>query len=572
VKLRGRLVVGALAIITVQVIVVVLLVQRQLSTSLRDDAVAGLTREATVVAAHWTPEADPYQLAHTDGAALGHRVTLISPTGVVMGDSEFDREGMARMENHASRPEVRDAINGLIGTNTRRSASRSDDELYVALKGGQGVARLSMSEYGLNAQIDRAQNVVALAGAASLAVALLIAWTLAQRLARPVIELKDVARAIAAGDLTRRASIDPAGELGELAVSLRELSEQLVAREQSRQAYEALLEQLTESLNEGIIGVDAGRRVVRINNTGRRLLGVHDALPFSVDLIPRDRALRDALDSAFAGHTTEGSESVIHGRTVHVTARPLSFGGAVLALLDMTRVRRLEAVRRDFVANVSHELRTPLTIVSGFAETLMEDDLDPASRQQFSSRILANTRRMQRIVDDLLDVSRIESGTWIPNLEPVDIDAAAADAFASVADAASGKHIALTTEIDAGARVMQADSTAIRQILGNLVDNAVRHTAAGSVTVFSRRTASGAIELGVRDTGTGIPPEHLSRVFERFYRVDAGRSREQGGTGLGLAIVRLLVEAHGGRVRAESAPGTGTKVTAEFPPSAGVIE
>jgi signal transduction histidine kinase len=422
-----------------------------------------------------------------------------------------------------------------------------------------------MSEYWLNAAIARAQNVVRLAGVVSLVVALLIASMLAQRLARPVIELKDVATAIAAGDLTRRASIEPGGELGALALSLRDLSEQLAAREQSRQAYEGLLEQLTESLNEGIVGVDASRQVVRINNTARRLLGVPDALPFSVDLIPRDRALRDALESAYQGNTTEGSESMLQGRTVHVTARPLSAGGAVLALLDMTRVRRLEAVRRDFVANVSHELRTPLTIVSGFAETLVTDDLDPVSRAQFAKRILVSTHRMQRIVDDLLDLSRIESGTWIPNVEDVNMELIAADAFANARDAAAAKGVRLETDIAADARIVRADATAIRQIAGNLVDNAVRHTPSGSVTVFARRVPSGALELGVRDTGTGISAEHLPRIFERFYRADTARSRDHGGTGLGLAIVRLLVEAHGGRVSAQSSVGHGTTVTAEFP-------
>jgi signal transduction histidine kinase len=211
------------------------------------------------------------------------------------------------------------------------------------------------------------------------------------------------------------------------------------------------------------------------------------------------------------------------------------------------------------------EIRTPLTIVSGFAETLVQDDLDPASRQQFASRILVNTHRMQRIVDDLLDVSRIESGTWIPNPEPVDVEVTAGEAFASARDAADRKGIALETDIAPGGRIVTADATAVGQILSNLVDNAVRHTPTGSVTVFSRKTPAGSIEIGVRDTGSGIPSEHLPRVFERFYRVDAARSRDQGGTGLGLAIVRLLVEAHGGRVRAESELGSGTTMTVEFP-------
>ena len=568
-RLRSRLLLGALCVIAVQVVVVVLLVERQLSASLRDDAVAALAREARVVATHWTPEVDPIELAHADGRALGHRVTLIRPDGVVVGDTDFDKEGLQALENHARRPEVVAARAGGVGVSTRQSPSRGDEELYVAVSGGIGTTRVSMSEYSLESAIASAYRVLIIAGTLSLLVALIVAWSLAERLARPVIGLTEVAGAIARGDLSRRASLASPGELGELALSLRELSEQIGVRDQARHAYEALLEQLTESLNEGVVGVDAARQVVRINETGRRLLGVHETLPFSLDLIPRDRALRDALESAFAGQTTEGSETVIHGRTVNVTARPLSAGGAVLALLDLTRVRRLEAVRRDFVANVSHELRTPLTIVSGFAETLVNDDLGTEPRRQFAERILVNTQRMQRIVDDLLDLSRIESGSWLPNPEDVALDVAAAEAIAAASDAAHAKGIALAADIAPGARIVHADVTAVRQVLGNLVDNAVRHTASGTVTIFARVVDGRAIELGVRDTGAGIPAEHLSRIFERFYRVDPGRSRDQGGTGLGLAIVRLLVEAHGGHVRAESVLGAGTTVVAEFPMTQG---
>jgi len=231
----------------------------------------------------------------------------------------------------------------------------------------------------------------------------------------------------------------------------------------------------------------------------------------------------------------------------------------------VTPIRRLEAVRRDFVANVSHELRTPLTIVSGFAETLDDDAaLPPEQRQHFVRLIRANTARMQRIVDDLLDLSRIESGGWVPKPVAVDTPAAAAEALGACRAAAAEKGIGLESEIAADAATVHADPTALRQVLTNLVENAVRHTATGRVTVFARRDGGG-VWIGVRDTGAGIPPEHLPRIFERFYRVDAGRSRAQGGTGLGLAIVRHLVDAHGGRVHAESAVGHGTTVAALFP-------
>jgi signal transduction histidine kinase len=249
---------------------------------------------------------------------------------------------------------------------------------------------------------------------------------------------------------------------------------------------------------------------------------------------------------------------------VALTARPLADGGAVLAVLDLTSTRRLESVRRDFVANVSHELRTPLTVIGGFAETLVEDDLDRDRRRRFAETIRVNAARMQRIVDDLLDLSRIESGGWRPNPSLVDLGTVAGDTLAPVREAAERKGVAVGVALGADARAVHADPTALRQVLANLVENAVRHTATGSVTVVSRAD-DGGVWVGVRDTGVGIPPEHLPRIFERFYRADASRSREAGGTGLGLAIVKHLVEAHGGTVQAASTVGSGTTILAFFP-------
>jgi signal transduction histidine kinase len=422
-----------------------------------------------------------------------------------------------------------------------------------------------VSAYAFRSTVADGRRAVLFAGLIALVAALMLAWVLSRAIVRPVTELRDVARGVAAGDLSRRAPIDAPGELGELALSLGEMSVQLAAREEARRAYEAFLVQLIESLHEGVVGVDAARRIVRLNDTARALLGVREPLPCTLDLLPRDRALRDSLDTALAGRATEGVETTLDGRTVAIAARPLEAGGAVLALLDLTHMRRLEAVRRDFVANVSHELRTPLTVIGGFAETLARDDLAPPDRAKFAERIRVHARRMQRLVDDLLDLSRIESGSWVPNPESVEIAALAGEAFATVRDVAAAKGVALDTEVGPGAGTLVADATALRQVLGNLVENAVRHTSAGRVTVFALRSSPDTVELGVRDTGQGIAAEHLPRIFERFYRVDPARSREEGGTGLGLAIVRHLVEAHGGRVRAESTVGRGTTIIATFP-------
>ncbi len=564
-RLTNRVLLGALAVVGVHVLVMVTLVDRQLGARLHDEAVAGLAREAHVVAAHWTATVDPYALAHADGRALGHRVTLIRLDGVVVGDADFDRDGMQKLENHSKRPEVLAAFRDSVGVAMRPSPSDGDDQIYVAVRAPLGIARVSMPLVSLTNTVADAQRAVTVAGIAALAVALLVAGSMSRTITRPLIDLRNVARAIADGDLERRGSLDAPGELGDLALSLRELSVQLAARDAARRADEALLVQLTESLNEGVVGVDSTRHVIRINETGRRLLGVREAIPFSADLIPRDRALREALQAAFDGETTEGSEATLLGRTVNITARPLESGGAVLALLDLTRLRRLESVRRDFVANVSHELRTPLTIIGGFAETLVHDDPPADRRQQFAERILSNTRRMQRIVDDLLDLSRIESGSWTPNPVSVDLAAVAADVMTAARDAAGAKGVRLEASIHPRAREICADPTAIRQVLGNLVENAVRYTTTGHVAIFSLARDDGGVTVGVRDTGSGIAPEHLSRIFERFYRVDPGRSREEGGTGLGLSIVKHLIEAHGGTVRAESTVGVGTTISIHLP-------
>lgn len=247
---------------------------------------------------------------------------------------------------------------------------------------------------------------------------------------------------------------------------------------------------------------------------------------------------------------------------------PGEVGELARSLHELSKqLESLENVRRDFVANVSHELRTPLTVVRGFAETLATDDPPANKRKEFAQAISVNTRRMQRIVDDLLDLSRIESGGWVPRTEFVELRTLAAEVVASVQAAATEKDVAVAIDIPEGASNIVADRTAVRQILQNLLENSIRHAEHRSVTLFSAPAPRG-ITIGVTDTGEGIASAHLPRIFERFYRADTGRSRETGGTGLGLAIVRHLVSAHGGSVVAESEQGRGTTIKAFFPQSA----
>ena len=228
------------------------------------------------------------------------------------------------------------------------------------------------------------------------------------------------------------------------------------------------------------------------------------------------------------------------------------------------QLQTLEGVRRDFIANVSHELCSPLTIASGFAATLARHDPPPEERQQFARAILSSTNRMQRVIDDMLDLTRIESGGWIPRPEPISLFEATTDVLDSLRPAANRKGVALLCDFVPGAGVIVADRTAVRQTIANLSENAIRHTHSGSITVFTELTPEG-VWLGVRDTGEGIASHHLPRIFERLYRVDSGRARRSGGSGLGLAIVKHMAEAHGGRVHAESEPRLGTTIKALFP-------
>ena len=564
-RLTRRLLLSSLAVGGVLVLLVAALATRRLEHRLLGSATTALERDARHLATEWHAGMDADSLADAWAIALGSRVTLLTREGRPLGDSDYDRPALERLGSFADRPEVRAAAAGARASARRDPGSATGEHLFVAVRAPQGIVRLAQPTAALDDIIAGARTDILLGGVIALAVAMLLAAMFARAISRPIVELRDVAQAFAAGDVTRRPTLVAPGEIGDLATALYRMAGQLGARLEALQQEEALLLALIESLNEGIVAVNPRGRIVRINESGRRLLGIRATGELSVDHLPRDRVLREALDAALAGHATPASELRLGDRTLLLTARALPDRSAVLALYDLTPVRRLETVRRDFVANVSHELKTPLTVVSGFAETLTEEGLPPEQRRQFAETIRANARRMQRIVDDLLDLSRIESGGWIPAPVGLDARSVAADAIAPLRDAAAAKGVEIQVAIDPPAAVLHADPTAIRQILGNLVENAVRYTPAGGrVTIFTERRGSG-VTLGVRDTGIGIPADHLPRIFERFYRVDPARSRDAGGTGLGLAIVRHLTEAHGGRVGAESLPGRGTTITTFFP-------
>jgi len=393
----------------------------------------------------------------------------------------------------------------------------------------------------------------------------------ARSVARPLTDIAAAAGAIAAGAPPRfpRSGIP---EIDRLVHVLRDMHRQLADRFDELRREQAESAALVESMVEGVIAADGRGRIVTANPAARRLLGYDpdETLPALAELFGV-KAAREVVDAVLRGTPVQDRRLEVDSRVFLVNARPLPNGGAVLVLHDLTEIRRLEAVRRDFVANVSHELKTPLTSISGYAETLLGDATDPATTAHFLRTILSNARRMQRLVDDLLDLSRIEAGRWHPTLSEVDVAAVARESWAALAGRADPRRVALTLELAPDAAAIEADHDAVRQVLTNLMDNSLRYAPdGGSVTCRTRRHESGVV-VSVVDDGPGITGEHLPRIFERFYRADPSRSRGEGGTGLGLAIVKHLVEAHGGRVWAESERGRGTTVSCLFP-DAGAVE
>jgi len=567
-KLSTRLFASIGLLVAAAVVGSILATDVLLRRHLEREIATELEREARLLAVLTPPDSNRWpEFAALAGARLGRRVTLIDPEGHVRGDTEFDRASLARLQNHLDRPEIRAALDSArgVGMNQRLSASTNERQMYVAVRGGPpglAVVRVSTALTIVDAQVHAVQRAVAVAGLVMLVAAGLVAWLLAGVLARPLLKIADAARDIAAGRPAEFPDVH-VPELAHHVDALRAMHHELERRFEDLRREREESRTLLEALSDGVLAADSRGVVVSTNAAARRLLGYDDdePLPPLAELF-HDRPHRALMHEVLSGATIEGRELGLGDRTVLISARPLEEGGTLLVLSDVTDVRRLEKVRRDFVANVSHELKTPLTAIAGYAETLAAEARDEQARK-FAQTIVENSRRMQRLVDDLLDLSRIESGSWAPEPKPVAVDAAARDAWAPFAARAAERRVQF--ESAANSATVAGDPEALRQIFTNLFDNALRHTPAGGrIRVAVERSRTDTL-IRVSDTGSGIGADHLPRIFERFYRVDPGRSRQEGGTGLGLAIVKHLVEAHGGRVDAQSELGRGTTILLYFP-------
>jgi signal transduction histidine kinase len=571
VKLATRVFVRTSLLAAAAVLGLTVASDRGLRRYFEDLIAGGLEREGQVIAALLPGDSLRWpDVARSLGTRLGHRVTLIDSKGTVRGDTDFDRASLGGLENHLLRPEVQQALALGSGRATRLSASTNERRLYVAVRGGPpglAVVRVSATLAAVDAQVGAVQRAVALAGlgvlVATLLAAAALSWRVARDVTQPLAQLTTAARAIAEG----QTPAFPAARVPEVAqhvAALRGMHRQLDQRfaEIVREREETAT--LIETMTEGVLAADARGAIVTLNGAARRLLGygAGDRLPALAELF-HEKAARVLVQTVLDGGEAEPRELERGARALLVTGRALPNGGVLLVIRDVTELRRLEAVRRDFVANVSHELKTPLTSIIGYAETLTTEDAGKDA-ERFAHTILNNARRMQELVDDLLDLSRIESGRWQPTLARVDVAGVVGEAWAEFLDRARARRIKITVAASV-ARLVKADPDALRQILTNLFDNALRHTPPGGRITVTAEASAGGVTIAVADTGSGIASEHLPRIFERFYRADPGRSREEGGTGLGLAIVKHLIEAHGGRVEARSTLGEGTTILLFFP-------
>lgn len=575
-----RLFLSYLVLITVLVVPISLGAESQLRRQLMEGTRRELERELVLARAFLESSTDlPVDtIAEILGSLSGHRVTIVDPTGQVVGESS--PTPLPTISNHLLRPEVQGALAGRVSWSIRRSETVGDQLLYMAVPSPRvGVLRFAVPLADITRSLRAVQRGIFTVAGMALVVAALFSFGFSVAITRPLRQLRTVARAMADGDLTRRFGERRNDELGELGEALDSLASELQRRLSQLEDERAETQTLIDSMVEGVIALTPAGGVRRANPAARRMFALPaDPRGIAPEAVARRPQFLSLVARALDGEAVPPIELTSDGHALLATGHPLPDGGAVLVFLDVSELRRLEGVRRDFVANASHELKTPLTAIRGYSETLLEDDLPAELRQKFVEIVWSNAQRLQRIVDDLLDLSRIESGGWAISPAPISVATVAAEAWSAQAERALEQTVRYIEDIAPDAALALADPAALHQIFTNLFSNAVRYTPAeGTVTVRTRRSADdGAgtvVQVEVIDTGSGIPGAHLQRIFERFYRVDPARSREDGGTGLGLAIVRHLVEAHGGRIEAESAVGQGTTIrfTLHSPPGRAAV-
>ena len=416
-----------------------------------------------------------------------------------------------------------------------------------------------MAAHSAGETLSRIGQEAVWSGVIALLVALPVAAWVAIGIMSRLQRVVDFARRIAEGDLTARLERSGTDELAAMETALNQTAERLgnnfAEIESGRQELAAML----DSMQEAVVAVTAEGQVRWSNSVMQRMAGTQIRAGRPLAHSVRDPDLLACVKGALeTGEVRTGrASSLAPGRVFEVNAAPLPSGGALAVLHDVTRIEAAERSRRDFIANVSHELRTPLTSIQGYVETLLEEPAPNGdTSREFLNVIQKSARRMSRLTEDLLALAGVESPDYKLALQPTSASALLDDAIESLGGIVADAGLELENAGAPDAQLM-ADPDAMNQVFGNLIENAIKYGRSGRKLRVGARSVENAVEFWVQDFGAGIASEHLERIFERFYRVDKARSREMGGTGLGLAIMKHIVQAHGGRVRAESELGSG---------------
>jgi two-component system phosphate regulon sensor histidine kinase PhoR len=519
------------------------------------------------------------ELCKTIGRETSTRITVIHSSGEVWGDSDEDPQ---KMENHAGRPEIKAALSGNRGVYTRYSDTLQQEMMYVAVpmeKNGEviGVVRASIPVSEIDTTLGSIYRKIALAGLFLILLAAGASLYIARRISRPIEEMKRGAERFAEGNFSRKLLVPGSEELGSLADVLNHMAKQLgdkirVVTEQRNE-----LETILSAMREGVLAVDSEERILTFNQAAGSFLGIDlsAAKGHAIQEVIRNADIQRFLSGVLSEKGLTEREIVLHGpenKFLQLTGTLLhdidgKKIGALVVLNDITRLRQLENIRREFVANVSHELKTPITSIKGFVETLLEGGLeDNKNVQKFLEIISKQSELLNAIIDDLLSLSRLEQGAESGEVQLTE------ENLKHILEAAVGDYRLRARErnirliVSCGEEiVVKANSRLLIQAIGNLLDNAIKYSEPKGKVEVGVVIDDDEIAIQVVDQGSGIAPEHLPRLFERFYRVDKGRSRELGGTGLGLAIVKHIAQAHGGRVTVESTLGKGSIFTLHLP-------
>jgi two-component system phosphate regulon sensor histidine kinase PhoR len=517
----------------------------------------------------------------------GARVTIVDHTGRVLADSEADSE---KMENHANRPEIQDAFTRGTGQSVRRSATLDRELVYRAQRydrpaGSPLVVRLALALSQIDLSLVELRERLIIATLIALLLGGLVSLAFARMFAARVQRLQRFSQRIAEGDFRPMLREGPRDELSALADSLNQTAARLDREIRQLSGERNRSSAILRSMVEGVAVIDAEERLVFYNRAFSEILNVDPATAEGRPLIEvvRNSDLVGLIRRALRGD--EGLQSdismgITQTQNFSITAAPVKAldasasghasdekpSGAVVVLHDVTELRRLERVRQDFVANVSHEFKTPLTAIQGFAETLLAGALDdPENNRRFLEIIRNHAIRLARLTNDLLKLARIEAGKLELEFSSVGLLELIEGCTETTLLKANRKEITLEISVPPQLPAVRGDAALLRDVLQNLLDNAIQYTPPrGHISVAANATTREAI-ITVADTGIGIPLADSERIFERFYRVDAARSREAGGTGLGLSIAKHIVEAHGGKLWVESTVGQGSKFSFSLP-------